>query len=314
MYDWAHGLEDSIEGITHSICTLEFENHRPLYDWFLDALEIHHPQQIEFARLNLTYTVMSKRKLLELVKDRHVSGWDDPRMPTLSGLRRRGFSPEAIRSFCKTIGVNKFNSTIDYALLEPASMEGQVAVVPISVGWSDLGSWSALRDERATDGEPVIATEGAARVIDIDGTDVLVYAAGDRTVATVGLDGVIVVDQPMRLATWGNDYSRFWIDLNKDGLFGSSAPEAYRVLYNKYYVDEAYEGAFIRPGFWLSKSVLWKVVDVGVIDGLLVNGSALAVTILGSVLRLFQNGLVRFYAWSIAIGITVFVLYLTFTA
>ncbi|MHC4553282.1 MAG: glutamine--tRNA ligase/YqeY domain fusion protein [Planctomycetota bacterium] len=118
MYDWAHGLEDSIEGITHSICTLEFENHRPLYDWFLDALEIHHPQQIEFARLNLTYTVMSKRKLLELVKDGHVSGWDDPRMPTLSGLRRRGFSPESIRSFCKTIGVNKFNSTIDYALLE----------------------------------------------------------------------------------------------------------------------------------------------------------------------------------------------------
>ncbi len=118
MYDWAHGLEDSIEGITHSICTLEFENHRPLYDWFLDALDIYHPQQIEFARLNLTYTVMSKRKLLELVKDNHVSGWDDPRMPTLSGLRRRGFSPEAIRAFCKIISVNKFNSTIDYALLE----------------------------------------------------------------------------------------------------------------------------------------------------------------------------------------------------
>ena len=118
MYDWAHGLEDSIEGITHSICTLEFENHRPLYDWFLDALDIYHPRQYEFARLNLTYTVMSKRKLLELVKDNHVSGWDDPRMPTLSGMRRRGFSPEAIRTFCKTIGVNKFNSTIDYALLE----------------------------------------------------------------------------------------------------------------------------------------------------------------------------------------------------
>ena len=124
MYDWAHGLEDSIEGITHSICTLEFENHRPLYDWFIDAINegrpepIHHPQQIEFARLNLTYTMMSKRKLLQLVKDKHVSGWNDPRMPTLSGLRRRGFSPEAIRSFCKTIGVNKFNSTVDYALLE----------------------------------------------------------------------------------------------------------------------------------------------------------------------------------------------------
>ena len=118
MYDWAHGLEDSIEGITHSICTLEFENHRPLYDWFLDALEIHHPRQIEFARLNLTYTVMSKRKLLRLVQEKFVNGWDDPRMPTLGGLRRRGFSPEAIRSFCKIIGINKFNSTVDVALLE----------------------------------------------------------------------------------------------------------------------------------------------------------------------------------------------------
>ena len=118
MYDWAHGLEDSIEGITHSICTLEFENHRPLYDWFLDELGIHHPQQIEFARLNLTYTVMSKRKLLRLVRVKFVRGWDDPRMPTISGLRRRGFSPESIRNFCKVIGVNKFNSTVDYALLE----------------------------------------------------------------------------------------------------------------------------------------------------------------------------------------------------
>ncbi|NLW82866.1 MAG: glutamine--tRNA ligase/YqeY domain fusion protein [Phycisphaerae bacterium] len=118
MYDWAHGLEDSIEGITHSICTLEFENHRPLYDWFLDALGIYHPQQIEFARLNLTYTVMSKRKLLRLVQDKFVRGWDDPRMPTLGGLRRRGYSPEAIRSFCKIISVNKFNSTVDFALLE----------------------------------------------------------------------------------------------------------------------------------------------------------------------------------------------------
>ncbi len=118
MYDWAHGLEDSIEGITHSICTLEFENHRPLYDWFLNELGIHHPQQIEFARLNLTYTVMSKRKLLGLVQENHVSGWDDPRMPTISGLRRRGYSPAAIRNFCTTIGVNKFNSTVDFALLE----------------------------------------------------------------------------------------------------------------------------------------------------------------------------------------------------
>jgi len=118
MYDWAHGLEDSVEKITHSICTLEFENHRPLYDWYLDALGVYHPQQIEFARLNLTYTVMSKRKLLQLVQQNLVTSWDDPRMPTICGLRRRGYSPEAIRSFCQLIGVNKFNSTIDIALLE----------------------------------------------------------------------------------------------------------------------------------------------------------------------------------------------------
>jgi len=118
VYDWAHGLEDSIEKITHSICTLEFENHRPLYDWFLEELDVYHPQQIEFARLNLTYTVMSKRKLLKLVQEGHVSGWDDPRMPTISGLRRRGYSPQAIREFCRRIGVNKFNSTVDIALLE----------------------------------------------------------------------------------------------------------------------------------------------------------------------------------------------------
>jgi len=130
MYDWAHGLEDSIEGITHSICTLEFEDHRPLYDWFIDAINedrgpgspqgerVHHPQQIEFARLELTYTVMSKRKLLELVKGKYVSGWDDPRLPTISGLRRRGVPPEAIREFCDRIGVAKFNSTIDVQLLE----------------------------------------------------------------------------------------------------------------------------------------------------------------------------------------------------
>ncbi len=117
-YDWAHGLEDSIEKITHSICTLEFENHRPLYDWFLDELGVHHPQQIEFARLNLTYTVMSKRKLLQLVRQGRVSGWDDPRMPTICGMRRRGYSPASIRNFCKRIGVNKFNSTVDIALLE----------------------------------------------------------------------------------------------------------------------------------------------------------------------------------------------------
>ncbi len=118
MYDWAHGQSDSIEGITHSICTLEFENHRPLYDWFLDALGIYHPQQIEFARLNLTYTVLSKRRLIELVTEGHVNGWDDPRMPTIAGIRRRGYTPEAIRQFCKEIGVAKFNSVIDIGRLE----------------------------------------------------------------------------------------------------------------------------------------------------------------------------------------------------
>mgnify|MGYP000187056506 CR=1 FL=1 len=137
MYDWAHGFEDSIEGITHSICTLEFENHRPLYDWFIDAVnegrtddgsgpwgkKIHHPQQIEFARLNLTYTVMSKRKLLELVKGGHVQGWDDPRMPTLCGLRRRGYTPEAIRAFCARIGVSKVDSVVDIAVLEDCLRE-----------------------------------------------------------------------------------------------------------------------------------------------------------------------------------------------
>ena len=119
MYDFAHCLSDSIEGITHSICTLEFEIHRPLYDWFLDARECKcHPQQIEFARLNLSYTVMSKRKLLELVKSGLVNGWDDPRMPTICGLRRRGYTPAAIRKFCEIIGVTKYNSLTDIALLE----------------------------------------------------------------------------------------------------------------------------------------------------------------------------------------------------
>lgn len=117
-YDWAHGLEDSIEGVTHSLCSLEFENHRPLYDWFLDSLDVHHPQQIEFARLELTRTVMSKRKLGELVEGGYVNGWDDPRLPTLRGLRRRGYTPQAIRDFLNRIGMNKFVSTIDTALLE----------------------------------------------------------------------------------------------------------------------------------------------------------------------------------------------------
>ena len=118
MYDWAHGLEDSIEGVTHSICTLEFEAHRPLYDWFLEQMGVFHPQQIEFARLNLSYTMMSKRKLLQLVEEGHVAGWDDPRMPTISGLRRRGYTPEAIRDFAERIGVAKRDSMVDIALLE----------------------------------------------------------------------------------------------------------------------------------------------------------------------------------------------------
>jgi len=127
MYDWAHGESDWIEGITHSICTLEFENHRPLYDWFVTTLQeigavppgvTYRPRQIEFARLNITYTVLSKRKLLELVKSGYVSGWDDPRMPTICGFRRLGYTPEAIREFCRTIGVNKYDSTVDLRLLE----------------------------------------------------------------------------------------------------------------------------------------------------------------------------------------------------
>ena len=123
MYDFTHGQSDSIEGVTHSICTLEFEDHRPLYDWYLDKLEVYHPRQIEFARLNLTYMMMSKRRLLELVQEKHVSGWDDPRMPTLCGLRRRGYTPESIRNFCDRIGVAKFNGTIDIVQLENAVRE-----------------------------------------------------------------------------------------------------------------------------------------------------------------------------------------------
>jgi glutaminyl-tRNA synthetase len=118
MYDFAHGQSDSIEGITHSLCSLEYEDHRPLYNWYLDALEIYHPRQIEFARLNLSYTVLSKRKLLRLVRGGHVKSWDDPRMPTLSGLRRRGYTPEAIRDFCDRIGVAKKDSIVDIALLD----------------------------------------------------------------------------------------------------------------------------------------------------------------------------------------------------
>src|SRR5574341_1004512 len=118
LYDWAHGQSDSIEGVTHSICTLEFEDHRPLYEWYIEQLGIYAPQQIEFARLNLTYTILSKRKLIQLVEEGHVRGWDDPRMPTISGLRRRGYTPEAIRAFAEMIGVSKANSTVDMGMLE----------------------------------------------------------------------------------------------------------------------------------------------------------------------------------------------------
>jgi len=123
MYDWAHGLEDSIERITHSICTLEFEDHRPLYDWYLSALGTYHPQQIEFARLNLNYTVVSKRKLKRLVDDGLVDGWDDPRMPTISGLRRRGYTPQSIQNFSESIGVTKRDAVVDVAKLENALRE-----------------------------------------------------------------------------------------------------------------------------------------------------------------------------------------------
>ncbi|MHB1001430.1 MAG: glutamine--tRNA ligase/YqeY domain fusion protein [Armatimonadota bacterium] len=123
LYDWAHGIEDSIEGITHSLCSLEYENHRPLYDWFLDELGIYHPRQLEFARLNLSYTVMSKRRFIDLVNGGHVNGYDDPRLPTLAGLRRRGYTPEAIHDFCRRIGVAKTNSLVDVAVLEDCVRE-----------------------------------------------------------------------------------------------------------------------------------------------------------------------------------------------
>jgi len=134
MYDFAHGQSDSLEKITHSLCTLEFQDHRPLYDWLCEALEIYHPQQIEFSRLNLTYTVMSKRRLLELVNEKHVSGWDDPRMPTLSGMRRRGFTAAAIRTFCERIGVGKSDSVIDMGTLEDCVREDLDQVAPRAMG------------------------------------------------------------------------------------------------------------------------------------------------------------------------------------
>ena len=137
MYDWAHGLEDSIEKITHSICTLEFEDHRPLYDWYLDSLGTYHPQQIEFARLNLNYTVVSKRKLKRLVDEGFVDGWDDPRMPTISGLRRRGYTPRSIRNFSENIGVTKRDTVVDVAKLENALREDLNQIAPRVMGILD---------------------------------------------------------------------------------------------------------------------------------------------------------------------------------
>ncbi|MEQ9099284.1 MAG: glutamine--tRNA ligase/YqeY domain fusion protein [Imperialibacter sp.] len=134
MYDFAHGLSDSIEGITHSLCTLEFEVHRPLYDWFIDELGVYHPQQIEFARLNLNYTVMSKRKLLELVEEGYVDGWNDPRLPTISGLRRRGYTPSSIRTFADRIGVAKRDNIIDVGLLEWSVREDLNKIAPRKMG------------------------------------------------------------------------------------------------------------------------------------------------------------------------------------
>ena len=135
MYDFAHPPSDALELITHSLCTLEFEDHRPLYDWLIEHLPVPaRPQQIEFARLNLTYTVMSKRKLLDLVQEGHVSGWDDPRMPTIVGMRRRGYTPEAIRMFCERIGVAKRENTVDVALLEHAVREDLNRTAPRVMG------------------------------------------------------------------------------------------------------------------------------------------------------------------------------------
>ncbi|MCA9054996.1 MAG: glutamine--tRNA ligase/YqeY domain fusion protein, partial [Planctomycetaceae bacterium] len=134
MYDWTHGQSDSLEKVTHSICTLEFEDHRPLYDWYCEALGIYHPQQIEFARLNLSFTVMSKRKFLQLVNDGHVNGWDDPRMPTISGLRRRGYTPESLRTFCRKIGVTKYDGTTDLAVLENSIREDLNRTAPRYMG------------------------------------------------------------------------------------------------------------------------------------------------------------------------------------
>jgi glutaminyl-tRNA synthetase len=168
-YDFAHGQSDSIEGVTHSLCTLEFEDHRPLYDWFLDQLGIHHPQQIEFARLNLTHAALSKRKLLQLVQQKHVTGWDDPRMPTLAGFRRRGYTPEAIRNFCERIGVAKRNSIVDVAMLEHSLREdlnkraprAMAVLRPIKVV---LENYAGQMEELQAINNPEDASQGTRKV------------------------------------------------------------------------------------------------------------------------------------------------------
>jgi glutaminyl-tRNA synthetase len=156
MYDWAHGQSDSLENISFSICTLEFENHRPLYDWFCQNLNIHNPRQIEFARLNITYMVMSKRKLLQLVKEKHVKGWDDPRMPTISGLRRRGYTPESMRNFAADVGVAKFNSVIDIVRLENAVRDHLNRVAPRRMAVLDPLKLTITNWPKNADGSDVI--------------------------------------------------------------------------------------------------------------------------------------------------------------
>ena len=156
MYDWAHGQSDSLENISFSICTLEFENHRPLYDWFCQNLQIHNPRQIEFARLNITYMVMSKRKLLQLVKDKHVIGWDDPRMPTISGLRRRGYTPESMRNFAADVGVAKFNSVIDIVRLENAVRDHLNRVAPRRMAVLDPLKLTITNWPRNADGSDIV--------------------------------------------------------------------------------------------------------------------------------------------------------------
>ncbi len=185
MYDWAHGQSDSLEKISFSLCTLEFENHRPLYDWFCENLAIHHPRQIEFARLNITYMVMSKRKLLQLVKEKHVSGWDDPRMPTISGLRRRGYTPESIREFCADVGVAKFNSTIDIVRLENAARDHLNKIAPRRMAVLDPLKLTITNWPKDADGNDVVERTQAVNNPEDE-------AAGTRDVP---ISGTLLIEQ-----------------------------------------------------------------------------------------------------------------------